>query len=326
MEEENISSKNTSTTIIPGNVLTENIHQFYFVKFPLLPQEIQKAEELSNQLYQRKRNILEEINSIKGSIQEFLWYGRYDLGDCFMKQTRQTIEYWQKQFETQFPKSNKDLYLELEDTLDPTTMDSKIRKLSHKYNHGCKNMAEERRIIREIKDIQIMKEQTLNYVNFSWCQDRKKYILQRIKENMEELRRIQEKKTKLDKKKVEIEKEILPLENKLVDINQKKAIVNEFILTAKKQLKEQMVYYDENMTLLCHAKKLAATNDLVALKELCRKQVEEFVSQLNNDGEFRMGYERSIMLLREGRRIGRLCSKISESKQGKMNKQSLTRI
>ena len=34
-----------------------------------------------------------------------------------------------------------------------------------------------------------------------------------------------------------------------------------------------MVYYDENMTLLCHAKKLAATNDLVALKELCRKQV-----------------------------------------------------
>ena len=57
-------------------------------------------------------------------------------------------------------------------------MDSKIRKLSYKLNHGSKNMAEERRIIRELKDIQIMKEQTPNYVNFSWDQDRKKYIQQ----------------------------------------------------------------------------------------------------------------------------------------------------
>ena len=67
MEEENISSINISKTINPflGNVLTEYIHQFYFVKFPLLPQEIQKAEELSKQLYQAKRNILEEIGSIK---------------------------------------------------------------------------------------------------------------------------------------------------------------------------------------------------------------------------------------------------------------------
>ncbi|XP_021749072.1 proton pump-interactor BIP103-like [Chenopodium quinoa] len=247
-----------------------NIHQFYFVKFPALKEEIQKAKELNDKMIEAKRIILDD--SIRKESNKLRWYSDYN--------TMCNLESWKRELDARL-REDHDSDSDSEPSIN---IDKKIKNLSYQFTHGSKNIASEKRIIKELKELQRKKEQQCNHVE-TRCS--KKFIQQCIQKGLNEIKDGQESKRKVEQQNNELAKEIMSLEENLVEINKKRVKLNEYVLIAQKHLDDQIVRYNDNTKLLFHAKELATKKDLVALEELCPKQVDEFMSQWNKDNLFR---------------------------------------
>ncbi|KAJ8449723.1 hypothetical protein Cgig2_001379 [Carnegiea gigantea] len=266
------------------------VHQFCFVKFhpsfvdPALNGKITKANEIIERLDREGETIATEISSIE----EKLHKKRQELLCCAgnPQHMMRTIEYLQRKIEVEWPEQrsvndiNLDANLE-EQAKDDINIDEKMKELSNKLNHGRRNLAEERRLLRELgelKEMQRQKEQlghhlkTTTFERSTW--NSKECIQQRIHCALKTLKDVEEQDGKLTKEheaiKDETQKKVRPLKEKEAMINRNKARANQRILKVRMQL---------------------------------NKQVEEFMSCWNNDGSFRADYKRSMIASLRDRKL-----------------------
>ncbi|KAJ8449721.1 hypothetical protein Cgig2_001377 [Carnegiea gigantea] len=244
------------------------VGQFYIVKIESsfvdsLKSEIEMLEEMRREMDEAKAAIAEEIASIKDP--------------------------------------NFESKLEAKSKIEPINFDEKIEELSRRLIHGRRSIAEEKRMLRQVKELQRRKDQPNDHaLRLDWSS---RGAMWRLKNLRCQLKRETQAKEQFEQKKAEMEKEIVALEQKKAKIIQKKGIVNQRVLQLKMLLNDQNVFYDEYITTLRKTKELAEKEAMVAYEELCNKQAEEFMSRWKDDDLFRSNYKTSIITSLRDRKL-----------------------
>ncbi|KAJ8449722.1 hypothetical protein Cgig2_001378 [Carnegiea gigantea] len=236
-----------ATIIIHRNPHKKVAHQFYFVKLcpsfvdPALKEKIEKSNDLLKRMDRVREIISREIRSIevkmhekRDEIDRLRRYGNFDV-----QYLMSFVEGLLQQFEIQWPGENKDIDLDqdlevVDDIVDDINVDEKIEELSNTLNHGRRNLAEERRILRELKVMQRRKKHHDHPVKPTTFQrprwNSKERIQQRILTALKQARDTKERERKLIEEyeaiKDETHKPIMPLKEKEAEIDRKKARAN----------------------------------------------------------------------------------------------------
>ncbi|KAL7226271.1 hypothetical protein ACSBR1_021401 [Camellia fascicularis] len=176
----------------------------------------------------------------------------------------------------------------------------KEKRLHSTLQHGSKSLAEEKKILRDIKQMEAaieddaLKPQIPHYLgskediqNYIQCIHNEIDGLQ--KEHLAFLANV-----KLLKRKLEVaEKYIVFLERKLADIIRIQDAAFKCILQLRKD--EMNALFNQYLSLLKKAEKLRRNKDVAVLKELSNTQVEKFMSQWNNNKAFRDDHAKTIL-------------------------------
>jgi hypothetical protein len=188
--------------------------------------------------------------------------------------------------------------------------------LQYRIQHESIPLSEEKRILREIKQLEGTREQVIaNAAERARIQDalgEKEAIQGQVKligVDLDGVRKekqvINAKLKQLDEEKVAVEKEISALEGELTTVTQRRDKTFETLKNFRKQREEGNSPFYQNRALLTRAKSLAADKDVDALKELSAAEVEKFMSLWSCNKAFRDDYERRILTSLDMRQLSK---------------------
>ncbi|KAK1389302.1 Proton pump-interactor 1 [Heracleum sosnowskyi] len=313
---------------IPTNAVDEwpapkQIHTFYMVKYRSY--DDQKTKGLLDQADKELKN----INEARSQIVEKLRAKRADRAQVNSqlntfrdenKQFKQIIDEKRKEIEPlhqalgQLRNSNSGdrVYI----CSSEEELNNVIKRLRYRTEHESIPLTEERKIIREINQLEGTREKVIaNAVvkakiydsvgEKDYIQDQVKLIGSGLDGVRKEKKVIETKLNQLFEEKKTIDKVILDLEKGLESHLEDRNKVYEKIRGLRKQLDEGNAPYFKNRTTLNKARELAAKKDVKGLQDLADTEMETFMSLWSSTKAFSDDYERRILLSLDMRQLSR---------------------
>ncbi|KAF7836716.1 proton pump-interactor 1-like [Senna tora] len=191
-----------------------------------------------------------------------------------------------------------------------------IYSLKYRIQHESIPLAEEKQLLREIKQLEGTREKVVaNAAMRAKLQDsmgQKEAIQDQVKliggdldGAKKERQLVRSKINKLDDALKVIDNEIKSLQDELTGVTQKRESAYESIQKLRKQRDEGNTYFYQSRTVLNKARELAAKKDINALEELSQKEVDKFISLWSNDKAFRDDYEKRLLQSLDIRQLSR---------------------
>ncbi|PON40047.1 Proton pump-interactor [Parasponia andersonii] len=193
-------------------------------------------------------------------------------------------------------------------------LNSVIHSLQYRIQHESIPLAEEKQILREIKQLESTREKVVaNDAMRAKIQDSmvQKEALQDqlIGGDLDGVRKEQQvvraKIKQLDDAVKAIDKEISSLQDELTAFTEKRDKARESVQHLRKQRDEGNTFFYQSRAILNRARDLAAKKDIKALEDLSNLEVDKFISLWSNDQSFRDDYERRILPSLDIRQLSR---------------------
>ncbi|CAL5393425.1 unnamed protein product [Camellia sinensis] len=191
-----------------------------------------------------------------------------------------------------------------------------IKSLEYRIQHESIPLSEEKKILKEIKQLEGTREKVLaNAAMRAKIQDsmgEKDVIQDQVKlmgVDLDGVRKEQQvvkaKIKQLTDEKEVLEKEINSLADELDAATEKYKTAYKTFSDLKQQLNAGNDCFYQSRTLLTKVRELAARKDIEALKEIVNMEVDKFMSLWNNNKAFRDDYERRILASLDNRQLSR---------------------
>ncbi|KAL2327643.1 hypothetical protein Fmac_021070 [Flemingia macrophylla] len=195
-------------------------------------------------------------------------------------------------------------------------LNSIINSLQYRIQHESIPLAEEKQILREIKQLEGTREKVIaNAAMRAKVQDsmgQKEAIQDQVKVIggdldgvKKERQAIRSKIKQLDDGIQALDKDIMSLQDELGAITEKREKAYESIQQLRKQRDQGNSYFYQSRTILNKARELAAKKDINALEELSVTEVEKAMSFWNSDKSFRDDYEKRLLPSLDVRQLSR---------------------
>ncbi|OVA14910.1 hypothetical protein BVC80_8951g9 [Macleaya cordata] len=301
----------------------KQIHHFYFIKCPSY-----EDPELKTKIYQAEKEIKkkieariccelfeqlrqeEVISQLKPLALEDKRYG------TLMVEKRNELETLRRDSKKLHTARNTSREKSVGLCSSVEELNGLIFGLQFRMQHQSNMLAEEKQLLREIKQLEGTREKIIgNFamkVNFHDSVDRKASIqdlVERIEVDLDSVRESKQLNNVTIKEREEelkdIDNEISFLQLELTATNQKRWAEYEVLVELKKQRDEGNAYYYQNCSLLNNARELAAKKDIVALEELSHTEVENFMSLWSSSKAFRDDYMKRILPSLDCRQLSR---------------------
>ncbi|XP_020232570.1 proton pump-interactor 1 [Cajanus cajan] len=195
-------------------------------------------------------------------------------------------------------------------------LNSIINSLQYRIQHESIPLAEEKQILREIKQLEGTREKVIaNAAMRAKVQDsmgQKEAIQDQVKliggdldGVKKERQAIRSKIKQLDDGIQALDKDIMSLQDELAAITEKREKAYESIQQLRKQRDQGNSNFYQSRTILNKARELAAKKDINALEELSQTEVEKAMSFWNSDKSFRDDYEKRLLPSLDMRQLSR---------------------
>ncbi|POO03205.1 Proton pump-interactor [Trema orientale] len=193
-------------------------------------------------------------------------------------------------------------------------LNSFIHSLQYRIQHESIPLAEEKQILREIKQLESTREKVVaNDAMRAKIQDSmvQKEALQDqlIGGDLDGVRKEQQvvraKIKQLDDAVKAVDKEISSLQDELTAFTEKRDKARESVQHLRKQRDEGNAHFYQSRAILNRARDLAAKKDIKALEDLSNLEVDKFISLWSSDKSFRDDYERRILPSLDSRQLSR---------------------
>ncbi|KAI3844439.1 hypothetical protein MKX03_037764 [Papaver bracteatum] len=191
-----------------------------------------------------------------------------------------------------------------------------IRKLNYQIQHESNTLAEEKKILKEIKVLEGSRDKVIaNAVMTAKIQDSlgpKDAIQDQVKliggdlDGVKKERQAITAKIKIlsDELKA-IDADISKLQEELDALSQSRDKQFEHIRELRNQREGGNSAFYQNRSLLNNARGFAANKDITALEDLCNTEVEKFMSQWSSSKAFRDDYEKRILASLDSRQLSK---------------------
>ncbi|KAG5046950.1 hypothetical protein JHK86_016356 [Glycine max] len=194
-----------------------------------------------------------------------------------------------------------------------------INSLHYRIQHESIPFAEEKQILREIKQLEGTREKVIANASMrakvqdsmgqkEAIQDQVKLIGGDLDGVKKERQAIRSKIKQLEDTVKALDKDIQSLQDELGAVTEKREKAYESIQQQRKQRDQGNSYFYQSRTILNKARELAAKKDINAIEELAQTEVEKAMSLWNSDKSFRDDYEKRLLpsldmrqLCRDGR-------------------------
>ncbi|ESW05176.1 hypothetical protein PHAVU_011G158400 [Phaseolus vulgaris] len=191
-----------------------------------------------------------------------------------------------------------------------------ISSLQYHIQHESIPLAEEKQIIREIKQLEGTREKVLANASMRAkvqdslgqkedIQDQVKLIGGDLDGAKKERQVIRSKIKQLDDGVKALDKDIQSLQEELGAVTEKRDKAYENIQQLRKQRDQGNSYFYQSRTILNKARELAAKKDINALEEFVQIEVEKAMSLWNSDKSFRDDYEKRLLPSLDMRQLSR---------------------
>ncbi|XP_027354487.1 proton pump-interactor 1-like isoform X2 [Abrus precatorius] len=193
-------------------------------------------------------------------------------------------------------------------------LDNIIYSLQYRIQHESIPLAEEKQILREIKQLEGTREKVIaNAAMRAKVQDsmgQKEALQDQLigvdLDGVKKERQVVRSKIKqLDDALKAIDKDIQSLQEELGAVTQKREKAYESIQQLRKQRDEGNSHFYQSRAILTKARELAANKDINALEELSQGEVERVMSLWSSDKSFRNDYEKRILPSLDMRQLSR---------------------
>ncbi|XP_052208255.1 proton pump-interactor 1-like isoform X1 [Diospyros lotus] len=330
-EQKTQEGNNASEANLPKDAADEwpapnQIHSFYFIKYrsyedPKLKakldqadKDIQKKTEARSQLIEKLRakrsdraEVIAQLKPLSIENKQF-W--------TVVNEKRKEIEPLQQALGklrgTNSVNRDKNVAL----CSSEEELNNLIKSLHYRIQHESIPLAEEKQLLREIKQLDGTRERVVaNDSLRAKIQDsmgEKEAIQDQVKlmgVDLDGVRKehqvVQSKLKQLTDEKEAIEKETKSLEVELTDLTGKREKAYESFQELRKQREEGNSCYYQNRALLNRVRELATKKDIEALEEIRNVEVEKFLSLWNSNKAFRHDYEQRILPSLDIRQLSR---------------------
>ncbi|TKY49111.1 Proton pump-interactor 1 [Spatholobus suberectus] len=191
-----------------------------------------------------------------------------------------------------------------------------IYSLQYRIQHESIPLAEEKQLLREIKQLEGTREKVIANAAMraklqesmgqkEAIQDQVKLIGGDLDGVKKERQAIRSKINQIDDVLKTIDKDIQSLQDELTAVSQKRDKAFESMQQLRKQREEGNSYFYQSRTLLNKARELAAKKDINTLDELSQTEVEKFMALWNGDKTFRNDYEKRLLSSLDMRQLSR---------------------
>ncbi|XP_043689865.1 proton pump-interactor 1-like [Telopea speciosissima] len=191
-----------------------------------------------------------------------------------------------------------------------------IQSLNYQIQHESLTLAEEKQIIREIKQLEGTREKVIANAAMKAkiedsmgqkeaIQDQVKLIGVDLDGARKEQQAVRAQIKNLEDDLKAIDNEISSLQEELNTVNQRRDKAYETLVELRKQRDEGNAVFYQNRSLLNNAREIAAKKDVAALEELCHTEVDKFISLWSSSKAFRDDYERRILPSLDSRQLSR---------------------
>ncbi|XP_014494486.1 proton pump-interactor 1 [Vigna radiata var. radiata] len=191
-----------------------------------------------------------------------------------------------------------------------------ISSLQYHIQHESIPLAEEKQILREIKQLEGTREKVIaNAVMRAKVQDsmgQKEAIQDQVKliggdlDGAKKERQVIRSKIKqLDDAVKALDKDIQSLQDELGAVTEKRDKAYENIQQLRKQRDQGNSYFYQSRAIMNKARELAAKKDINALEEIVQTEVEKVMSLWNSDKSFRDDYEKRLLPSLDMRQLSR---------------------
>ncbi|CAL5436402.1 unnamed protein product [Camellia sinensis] len=286
-------------------LIPKQIHRFYFVKFRSY-EEMNLNFRFEDQAQARVTKDLQQKKLERDHIISELKHGPCKYSTERLACKRSELKHYEGALDQILPSHSK---------ITSEGKRPKEKRLHSMMQHGSKSLAEEKKILRDIKQKEAAiednalkpqipyylgsKEDIQNYIQAN-SYLRKLHKMLNITHIRNEIDGLQKEHlaflayVKLLKRKLDVaEKYIVCLERKLADIIRIQDAAFKFILQLRKN--EMNAHFNQYLSLLKKAEEVRRNKDVAALKELSNTQVEKFMSQWNNNKAFRNDHAKTIL-------------------------------
>ncbi|KAK1383370.1 Proton pump-interactor 1 [Heracleum sosnowskyi] len=304
----------------------KQIHTFYMVKYSLYDDQktksqLEQADRELKKLNQARYQLIDKIRAKKTERAQVYSQLRTFIDES--KQYRQIIDEKRKEIESlhqalgKLRNSNtggrKKSFL----CTSEQELNGVIKSLEYRVQHESIPLSEEKRIIRDIKQLKGTREEVIaNAVMRAKIEDLhggKESIQDQVKQIgsgldgvRKEKKEVQAKIDQLDKEKKAIEQVIKALEAEEKTISEDREKIYERIRDLRKQLDQGNAPYYNNRKTLTKARQLAASKDVEGLRDLANTEVvDTFISLWSSTKAFRDDYERRILPSLDMRQLSR---------------------
>ncbi|KAK4782298.1 hypothetical protein SAY86_016400 [Trapa natans] len=195
-------------------------------------------------------------------------------------------------------------------------LDEMILSLNYQIQHESISLAEEKQILREIKQLEGTRDKVIaNATMRTKLQDslgQKETIQDQVKlmgVDLDGVRKDQQAiKSRIKNLRDELERidaDINSLQEELSAVTEKKDKAYESMQELRKLRDDGNTLFYENRTLLNKVRDLAAKKDVKALQELSLLEVEKFISSWSSNKSFRNDYEKRLLQSLDGRQMSK---------------------
>ncbi|GLU23358.1 hypothetical protein SLE2022_393740 [Rubroshorea leprosula] len=323
-EETNASDANFPKDAVDDWSVPRQIHSFYFVRHrphddPKVKAKLEQQDKEIEKLNRARFQLIEDIKARKAERTEVVLQLK-SLRDDFeqfksmMDEKKKEIEPLQQALgklrNTNIAGGRGGLCSSEEELNDL------IYSLKYRIQHESIPLAEEKQILREIKQLEGTREKVIaNAAMRAKIQDslgQKEVIQDQVKlmgADLDGVRKeqqaIQSKRKQLKEKADAYDSKIVALQDELNLLTEKRNKAFQTIQDLRKQREEGNIHFYQSRGLMSKAREIATMKDISALKELSNAEVEKFMALWNGSKAFRDDYEKRILQSLDSRQLSR---------------------
>ncbi|XP_073126701.1 proton pump-interactor 1 isoform X1 [Henckelia pumila] len=303
----------------------KQVHSFYFVRYRAFEdQNLKNKLDLADKELQKKNQerlkLIEKLKAKRGDRANIIAQLR-SLGvenkqfRTFMDEKKKEMEPLQQALgKLRGPAGSRERAYAI--CSSEEELNDLIKSFQYRIQHEIIPLTEEKRILREIKQLEGTREKVIaNAAERARIQDslgEKEAIQDQVKLIGVDLDGVRKEKQvinarlkQLEDEKLAVEKAIKVLEEELTALTEKRDKTFENIKEMRKQRDEGNSPFHENRVVLTKAKVLAVNKDVKALQDLSDTEVGNFMNLWNNNKAFRDDYERRILPSLDARQLSR---------------------
>ncbi|XP_049935369.1 proton pump-interactor 1-like isoform X2 [Nymphaea colorata] len=304
----------------------KEIHTFYFVKFryyedPKLKGKMEAAEKELQKRMQARYQLTELLKAKK--TERFQIIDKLKPLSSQRKEFRKTLDEKRKEMEplqAALGKLRNASSINREKGVglcsSEEELNERIQSLQYRIQHESNTLAEEKQLLKEIKQLEGTREKVIAHVAMqAKIQDsygQKEVIQDHVKligGDMDEVRKEQQSvdaKIKHHEEDLKaIDKEISSLQEELNTATERKGKAYASVLELRKQRDEGNASYFQYRSLQTKFRELAAKKDKAALEEISHTETEKFMALWNSSKKVRDDYEKKLLPSLDSRQLSR---------------------